>query len=122
MEIVIIACLAGSALIHVVPLVGVLGPTKVAAMYDVSIDGADLAVLLVHRAILFGLLGAVLIAAIFCDEIRPYAVGVVLVSDVAFLVVAALNPGINGSMRRVVGADVISIVLLVIVGVVAIAD
>ncbi len=107
-----IVCLAGSALIHLAPLLGVLGPSRVAAMYGVSVDGPDLAVLLVHRAVLFGLLGAVLVAAIFCGDIRLYAVGGVLVSDVAFLAVAALNPGINSSMMRVVRVDVVSIVAL----------
>ncbi len=117
MEIVIIACLAGSALIHLLPLVGAIGPAQVARMYDVKVEGPDLTVLLVHRAVLFGLLGAGLIAAIFCEEARPYVIGGVLVSDVAFLAIAGRNPGINASMKRVVRADVISIVLLLVAGV-----
>ena len=118
METVIIVCLAGSALIHLLPLVGALGPAQVARMYDVKVDGPDLTVLLVHRAILFGLVGAALIAAIICEDARPYVIGGVLVSDVAFLVIAGRNPGINASMKRVVRADVISIVLLLVAGVV----
>ncbi|MDR7085234.1 hypothetical protein J2X11_000073 [Aeromicrobium panaciterrae] len=117
METVIIVCLAGSALIHLLPLVGAFGPAHVARMYDVKVEGPDLTVLLVHRAVLFGLLGAALIAAIFCGEARPYVIGAVLVSDVAFLAIAGSNPGINDSMKRVVRADVISIVLLVVAGV-----
>jgi len=112
MEIVTIACLAVSALIHLLPLIGALGPSQVARMYDVKVEGPDLTVLLVHRAILFGLLAAALIAAIFCDDARPYVIGAVLISDVAFLVVAGLNPGLNNSMKRVVRADIISIALL----------
>jgi hypothetical protein len=117
METVIIVCLAGSALIHLLPLVGALGPAQVARMYDVKVDGPDLTVLLVHRAVLFGLVGAALIAAIFCEDARPYVIGGVLVSDVAFLAIAGRNPGINAAMKRVVGADVISIVLLLVAGV-----
>ena len=117
METVIIVCLAGSALIHLLPLVGALGPAQVARMYDVKVDGPDLTVLLVHRAVLFGLVGAALVAAIFCEDARPYVIGGVLVSDVAFLAIAGRNPGINAAMKRVVGADVISIVLLLVAGV-----
>ncbi len=117
MEIVTIVCLAGSALIHALPLVGALGPAQVAKMYDVKVEGPDLAVLLVHRAVLFGLLAAALVLAIFCEDARPYVIGGVLVSDVAFLAIAARNPGINASMRRVVRADVISIGLLIVAGV-----
>lgn len=117
MEIVIIVCLAGSALIHLLPLVGAIGPAQVARMYDVKVEGPDLTVLLVHRAVLFGLLGTALIAAIFCEEARPYVIGGVLVSDVAFFAIAGRNPGINASMKRVVRADVISIALLLMAGV-----
>jgi hypothetical protein len=116
METVIVVCLAGSALIHLLPLVGALGPAQVARMYDVKVDGPDLTVLLVHRALLFGLVGAALIGAIFCEDARPYVIGGVLVSDVAFLAIAGRNPGINAAMKRVVGADVISIVLLLVAG------
>lgn len=117
METVIVVCLAGSALIHLLPLVGALGPTQVARMYDVKVEGPDLTVLLVHRAVLFGLVGAALIAAIFCEDARPYVIGGVLVSDVAFLAISGRNPGINASMKRVVRADVISIALLVVAGI-----
>ncbi len=117
----IIVCLAGSALIHLLPLVGALGPAQVARMYDVKVDGPDVTVLLVHRAVLFGLLGAALIAAIFCDDARPYVIGAVLFSDVSFLAIAGRNPGINESMQRVVRADVISIVLLLVAGFVELA-
>ena len=117
METVIVVCLAGSALIHLLPLIGALGPSRVAQMYDVKVEGPDLTVLLVHRAVLFGLLGAALIAAIFCEDARPYAIGAVLVSDVAFLAIAAMNSGLNSKMKRVVRADVISIVLLAAAGV-----
>lgn len=121
METVVIICLAGSALIHLPPLVGALGPAKVARMYDVPVEGPDLAVLLVHRAVLFGLLAAALVLAIFCESARPYAIGAVLISDAAFLAIASVNPGINASMRRVVRADVLSIVLLVIAATVELA-
>ena len=117
METLLVICLAGSALIHLLPLVGALGPSQVARMYDVKVEGPDLTVLLVHRAVLFGLLAAALIGAIFCDSARPYAIGAVLASDVAFLAIAAVNPGLNDSMKRVVRADILSIALLAAAGV-----
>lgn len=116
MEILVIACLSASAVIHLLPLLGVFGPSTVARMYDVAVTGPDLSVLLVHRAILFGLLGSALVAAIFWQDAREVAIGVVLVSDIAFLIVARLHPGLNDSMKRVVRADAASIGLLVVAG------
>ena len=117
MSVVAAVALVLSGVIHLLPLVGIAGPSQVARMYDVRVDGPDLAVLLVHRAVLFGLLGALLIGGAFVDDLQPYAIGAGLISDVAFLVVARANPGINAAMRRVVRADVVSIVLLVVAGV-----
>ncbi|MCW2800102.1 MAG: hypothetical protein JWQ70_1574 [Aeromicrobium sp.] len=117
MEIVVIVGLVGSALIHAVPLVGVLGPARVARMYDVGIDGADLRVLLVHRAVLFGVLAGALVWAVFLESARPAVVVAVAISDLSFLVIAALNPGINSAMKRVMRADVVSIALLAVAGV-----
>jgi hypothetical protein len=114
MTVVAAIALVLSGAIHLLPLIGVAGPSRVAGMYDVRVDGPDLAVLLVHRAVLFGLLGAWLIAGAWVENLQPYAIGTGLVSDVAFLVVARANPGINASMLRVVRADVVSIVLLVV--------
>ncbi len=121
MEIVVVLCLAGSALIHLIPLLGLRGPSHVARLYDVAVPGADLALLLVHRAVLFGLLGAALIAALALPEIRTVVIGAVLVSDVAFLVIARLNPGINDALKRVVRADIVSIALLLTAGVLVLA-
>lgn len=112
MSVVVAVALVLSGVIHLLPVIGVAGPSRVARMYDVRIDGPDLTVLLVHRAVLFGLLGALLVAGAWIDDLQPYAIGTGLVSDVAFLVVARVNPGINPAMQRVVRADVVSIVLL----------
>jgi hypothetical protein len=114
MTVVAAVAMVLSGLIHLLPLMGVAGPTRVAGMYDVRVDGPDLAVLLVHRAVLFGLLGALLIAGAWIGDLQPYAIGAGLISDIAFLVVARVNPGINAAMQRVVRADVVSVALLVV--------
>jgi hypothetical protein len=112
MSVVVAVALVLSGVIHLLPVIGVAGPSRVARMYDVRIDGPDLTVLLVHRAVLFGLLGTLLVAGAWIDDLQPYAIGAGLVSDIAFLVVARVNPGINPAMQRVVRADVVSIALL----------
>lgn len=115
--IVVAVALVLSGVIHLLPLIGVAGPSRVARMYDVRVEGPDLAVLLVHRAVLFGLLGALMIAAAWVDDLQPYAIGAGLISDIAFVVVARANPGINDAMQRVVRADIVSIGLLVVAAV-----
>jgi hypothetical protein len=114
MSLVAAVALVLAGVIHLIPVIGVVGPAHVSRTYDVRVDGPDLAVLLVHRAVLFGLLGALLITAAWVDDLRPYAIGAGLISDVAFLAIVRANPGINAAMQRVVRADVVSVALLLI--------
>ena len=57
------ALFAIPGLINLYPLVGVLGAKQLESLYGVDVAAPDLALLLRHRAVLFGLLGALLLAA-----------------------------------------------------------
>ena len=46
--------------IHLLPLSGVTGAAALERLYGVAVDSPDLALLLRHRAVLFGLLGGFL--------------------------------------------------------------
>lgn len=43
--------------IHILPLSGVVGGARLASLYGMSFDEPNLAILMQHRAVLFGLLG-----------------------------------------------------------------
>ena len=47
-------------LIHLLPLSGVLGSERLASLYGLSFSEPNLAILMRHRAVLFGLLGVLL--------------------------------------------------------------
>ena len=53
------------AIIHLLPLSGVLGGARLSVLYGLSFDDPNLAILMRHRAVLFGLLGAFLLYAAF---------------------------------------------------------
>ncbi|MFN9031005.1 MAG: phosphopantetheine adenylyltransferase [Betaproteobacteria bacterium] len=112
------ALLLIAGVIHLLPLPGVLGAPQLARLYGVTVDDPSLAILLRHRAVLFGLLGAFLVAAVFKPEWRLLAATLALVSAVAFLVIALGVGGYNGALQRVVIADVVAVACLL--GVVAV--
>ena len=87
----------------------------------VVVEGPDLAVLLRHRAVLFGILGGLLVTGIVCDDYRGLAVVAVLVSDVAYAALCAVHRDHNASLGKVLRADVVSIVVLVVAGVALLA-
>ena len=104
-------------LIHLLPLPGVLGGERLAMLYGIQMHEPNVVLLLRHRAVLFAIVGGLLIAAAFLPEIRMAALLAGGVSTVSFL---ALVPpeGTSAELRRVARIDVLAIGLLFVVAVI----
>lgn len=105
--------LVAAAIIHLLPTIGVLGPDRLASLYGVAVSEPNLEILLRHRALLFGIIGALLLAAAFRPTLQPTAIAIGLASVTSFLGVAWVVGGINAQLHRVVVADVVALVLLI---------
>jgi hypothetical protein len=114
MRYVVSAMLIVVGVIHLMPLSGALGSERLAALYGLSFDQPDLAILMRHRAILFGLLGAFLLLAAFRTELQTIALVAGFVSVVSFLYLAWSVGHYNAQLGRVFAADVVALVCLVI--------
>ena len=102
-----------AGVIHLLPLAGVMGGERLNALYGIALDEPNLQILMRHRAVLFGLLGALLVAAAFVPTLRGAALVGGLVSVLAFLLLACSAPVYNEALRRVVVADWIALACLV---------
>jgi hypothetical protein len=100
--------------IHLLPLSGVLGSERLAALYGLPFDEPNLAILMRHRAVLFGLLGLFLCVAAFRPAWQTIAFVAGFISVVSFLWLARSVGGYNASVARVVVADVVALACLVI--------
>ena len=98
------------ALIHLPPLVGVLGAGRLASLYGVDVTGPDLQVLMRHRAVLFGILGAYQAYAVFRPAHRTAAFVAGIVSLAAFLAIVYSTPGYNANLARVALVDIVALV------------
>jgi hypothetical protein len=107
-----------SGIIHLLPLPGLLGAPQLLRLYGVPIADPNLLILMQHRAGLFGLLGLLMIAAAWRPAPRPAAVAAGLASVVSFIVLAALVPGHNAQIQRVVVADWVVVACLLGVAVI----
>ena len=103
-----------AGIIHVLPLAGVAGSERLAALYGLDFSDPNLAILMRHRAVLFGLLGFFLIYAAFRPSQQPMAFVAGLISTAAFLGLAWSTGGYNPLLARVVTADVVAVVCLAI--------
>jgi hypothetical protein len=114
MRYLVSAMLVVVGVIHLMPLSGALGGERLAALYGLSFDQPDLAILMRHRAILFGLLGFFLLLAAFRPALQSLALVAGFVSVVSFLYLAWSVGNYNTQVGRVVTADVVALVCLVI--------
>ncbi len=116
MEKVVTGLLVLVGIIHLLPVSGLLGVERIAALYGVSLGEPNLEILMRHRAVLFGLLGVFLIYAAFQPPLQSLAIIAGLVSVVSFIAIAWSVGGYNDSVRKVVIADIIAVVALVVAG------
>jgi len=114
MRYVVSAMLIVVGVIHLAPLSGVFGGERLAALYGQSFDQPDLAILMRHRAVLFGLLGAFLLLAAFRPALQSLALVAGFASVASFLYHAWSVGNYNTQVGRVVTADVVALVCLVI--------
>ena len=102
------------AFVHLPPLVGVLGAARLEALYGLPIEGPDLAILMRHRAVLFGLRGAYQAWAVFRPAHRTLAFVAGIVSLGAFLALVAATPGYNAAIARLATIDTVALVFAVV--------
>ena len=101
-------------LIHVAPLVGVVSSAKVSSLYGIAVSEPNLAVLMRHRAVLFGVLGVSLLVAAFVRAWQAPTLAAVGVSMVSFALLALDAGALNSAMKKVLLVDIVGIGLAVL--------
>lgn len=101
-------------MLHLTPLTGVLGGSWLRSLYGVEVTDTSLSLLLRHRAILFAIVGGILLASVFAPAYRTMAILVGTTSVASFLVLSWLAPPPPGPLWTVVYADLAAIVALMI--------
>lgn len=103
-----------AGVIHLLPVSGALGSEQLGRLYGVSLSDPNLVILMRHRAVLFALLGLLLVIAAFRRSLRPAALIAGLVSAISFLWIAWSVGGYNAQLSRVFAADVVALASLLV--------
>lgn len=98
-----------AGIIHLLPALGMLGPERLQALYGVAMDDANLVILMRHRALLFTLLGAFLVAAAFRPTWRGLALAGGYASVLGFFGFAWATPDYSAQIARIVTGDWIAL-------------
>lgn len=112
MKHVSVVALLIAGLVHLLPVPGVLGAPALARLYGVEVADPNTAILLQHRALLFGVLGVLMLRAIAVPSLRMPVLVVALCSAASFVVVALWVGGYNAAIARVMAADVVASIFL----------
>jgi len=113
-RIAVAVILFGVGLIHLLPVVGVTGAKSLDKLYGTQISDANLLILMRHRAVLFGLIGALLIAAAFVPDIQLAAIAVGLISLLSFILIAQSTRNYNKKIGQVMRIDIVALILLAV--------
>lgn len=111
-EIVITILLLIVAIIHLVPISGVLGIAKLESLYGTPIASNELAILMRHRAVLFGILGVFFVYAAFKPALQPMAFLAAFATLASFFYLAFSIGAYNAAIRKIVIGDVVAALAL----------
>lgn len=96
--------------VHLLPVTGVFGRDALLSLYGAPIDSDALLLLMQHRAILFGIIGAVLLVSIVRKHLQNAALLIVTVSMMSFVVLMLLNAEQSPPLQRVMWVDLVLLV------------
>ena len=113
MRIAAMALVFIAGLINFVPVTGVFSVERLQALYGVAIDDPNLAIMMRHRALLLGMVGALLMASAFHAPFRGVALAMGLLSMLSFVVLAWLVGAANPELERVVLFDLFALAALI---------
>jgi hypothetical protein len=101
-------------LVNFLPVAGILSADILANAYGIPAPTGDLLVLLRHRALLFGIVGALIIVAAFRRHLQPAAILAGFVSMLGFVVLALASGDYGAELQKVVTIDAIALLALVV--------
>ena len=105
-------CLVVVGLINFAPVMGVISAQKLESAYSVALAGNDLVILMRHRALLFGILGAFILYSAFNPFYQPAAMIMSGASMVGFALLVLGVGGYNEAVGKVLFIDVLGILFL----------
>ena len=104
-----------AGLINLYPVIGILSVDQLENLYGVPLENGDLIILMRHRAVLFGLLGAFIIYSAFRNSVQTLACVAGLISMLSFIVLAYASGQFGAHLNKAIVADIIGSLALVFV-------
>ena len=102
-----------AAFINLAPIVGVISTERINSLYGIAVVDSDLSLLMRHRAILFGIVGTMLLIAVVRRDMRVVAGTAGLVSMISYLALIVVIAPENSNLIRIGWIDAFATVPLI---------
>lgn len=112
---IIAVILFAVGLLNFLPIGGVLSADILSRLYGIETLEGDLLLLMRHRAVLFGILGGLMLVSVWRRSLRPVAVWTVGLSMLVFVALIMMQGGPSENLQKVFFADAAALVLLLLV-------
>ncbi len=97
-------------LLNLYPAIGFVSAEQITNLYGISVNSADLEILMRHRAVMLGLIGGFMLLAAFRSSLQATSASIGLVSMSSFVLVAYLVGDFGEEINRVAIADIIGFI------------
>jgi len=115
MEVVFRICLFIAGVINFVPSILAFVPNKISESYGIEIPNSNYELLLRHRAILFGIIGGIMIYSAIAKKNYSMSVFIGMISMISFVILMNLvNGEINPELTKVMMIDLVGIIILLV--------
>ena len=99
-------------LINFIPIIGVVSAEQLTKLYGIKLTDNNLIILLQHRALMLGLIGAFIMYAAFYPTLQKLAFIAGFISMSGFLVIAWKSGVYNQGIEKIITMDIIALALL----------
>ena len=103
-----------AGVINMLPSILVFLPEKLSKSYGIEIPNTDFELLLRHRAVLFGIVGGLMIYSSISKNYYSISLISGLISMVSFILLYFLIGGINEELGKVMKIDLVAITILLV--------
>ena len=115
MELLLRICLFLTGMLNLLPAVLAFAPHKIRSSYGIDLPDANYELLLRHRAVLFGIVGGIMLVAAIARKGYFTAVLIGLTSMVSFIVLYYVVDGsINSELTKIMQIDIVGVLILVV--------
>ena len=89
-------------------MTGPLSGKRIEALYGVAVEDSNSEILMRHRAVLFGIVGALIIASAFDASLLPAGHCDSINAMLGFIVITGLVGNYNDNLRRIAIVDIVA--------------